>query len=892
MLHFENDMRTALAIKDGQLHRWSAAKPGVLGPGVPTPFPSMHDGPSADGRAVISPVEGRVFDAGAWPPRPSGVSFSHPGWQRSLDAHVEQSPEGQFTATWICNTEGEVRLWRLPRPHSRPAPRLAEFARQPERTDFHQAALFDQGATSAVLWSPRRMARALRADDTHAIRLVDVTSGAARMTSVRHAALVRDLVCSPDGRHFATASFDSTARVWETATGRPAGPPLPHQNYAATVAFSPDGNTLAVGDYGPRGRVNFWDWRTGKVARAPLEHDDIILSVAFSPDGRHLAAVKTKAWSGKPELLLWEVASGKAVARLPYVGPGHTIREPPLFRPDGRAVAARDDNGVLWLWEVPSGKVLGKRPLDGYGVTRFAPDGRVVAAAANLGVRLLDPDTLEPLPAGYLAHPDRINDLAFSPDGALLLTAHESGSAQLWDVTTRKPVGPPAVLLGSICAVRFTPDGKTCVCVAADGTVRRWPVPAPFAEPDLARLADRVALMTGQRMDDNQGLDSVPADEWRALRARLVGDGSTALVGPRPDADRHDKVAADAEQDGDAFGAEWHLDRLAALRPKDWTIAARRGRALAAAGRRDEADAAYAAARRLAPSAQVLSDWLRATAADDESAGRKAAGLWSLDRAIALTPDDGTLYALRAGLADPAQAVADLDEAIRRGAGPGVLGQAIERAARSGDWKRTVVLFSSLTRKAAIPTQLRYLQAVACLKAGDAAGYRAACAGIAKQLPPVGPKLSLDEANNAAMAFALGPSADDDWAKPLAWIDHALAALAAIEKANAAKKEAIGRARHSFLNTRGALLYRAGRYEEAVTVLREGMGLHAQGGEFHDWVFLALAKHRLGQAASARTAAGKARLARAGTGGDKVWGAAEVELLAAELDAAVPPPGK
>ena len=38
--------------------------------------------------------------------------------------------------------------------------------------------------------------------------------------------------------------------MWETATGRPAGPPLRHMNYVATVAFSPDGNTLATGDYG------------------------------------------------------------------------------------------------------------------------------------------------------------------------------------------------------------------------------------------------------------------------------------------------------------------------------------------------------------------------------------------------------------------------------------------------------------------------------------------------------------------------------------------------------------------------------------------------------------------------------------------------------------------
>src|SRR5262249_22494493 len=133
------------------------------------------------------------------------------------------------------------------------------------------------------------------------------------------------------------------------------------------------------------------------------------------------------------------------------------------FRPDGRAVVGRDGNGILRLWEVPSGKLRGERLLDGAGITRFSPDGRVVAAAANLGVRLLDGETLALLSAGFLPHPDPITDVAFSPDGAHLLVGYESGSAQLWDVRTRKPVGPPAVLVGAIRSVAFTPDGKVCL---------------------------------------------------------------------------------------------------------------------------------------------------------------------------------------------------------------------------------------------------------------------------------------------------------------------------------------------------------------------------------------------------------------------------------------------
>jgi serine/threonine protein kinase/WD40 repeat protein/Flp pilus assembly protein TadD len=900
-IHFDNNMRTGLVIKDGQLHRWSASEPGVLGPGIATPFRSMHYGPSADGRSVISVTEGRVFDTGAWPPRPTGVRFAHPGWQRSPAPWAAQSPDGRFTATWIWQTESDRRLWRLPRPHSRPALPPAEAARQPERPTDHLFAQFDPRGTCVALWANGREWSGQQASGIRDVCLVDVETGAVRKTSIRHSAWVREVVFTPDGRYFATGSFDGTARVWETATGRPAGPPLRHTNYVATVAFSPDGNTLAAGDYGPAGLIKLWDWRTGNEVRPPLRHDDIVLSVTFSPDGRYLAAIKAPDWSKNPEILVWEVASGTAVIRMQHSGPSFLLREQIRFRPDGRVITTRDLNGVLRLWELPSGKLLGEpRPLDGDGVTRFSPDGRVVAAAGNLGVRLLDGDTLAPLPAGYLPHPDPITDVAFSPDAALLLTAHETGSAQLWDVATRKPVGPPAVLIGPIRAVTFTPDGKTCTCVAADGTVRRWPVPAPFAEPNLDRLADRVALLTGQRMDDNKGLDSVPAEEWRALRAKLMGDGSTALVPPRPDPDWHDAVAADAEQDGDSYGAEWHLNRLAKQRPTDWMVPARRGRVLARAGRTDEAAAAYDQAARLARSPRDLADWLRAAAADDQAAGRYDLGLWNLDRAVKLTPEDWVPYAARAELADRAghhdRAAADIDTAIRLGAESTVIVQAAERAApratQPADWARVAALLATAAKDPSLPIEDRSHLALASLKAGDRAGYRAACAGIAGKMPPAGAPLFLGDTLAATKAFALGSGATDDWSVPLSWADRVLIRIAEREAADPTQKDRLRSLRQLFLHARGAILYRAGRPKEAVDALREGVSLHPDGGEFPDWVFLALAEHRLGHADAAKEAAAKARAAQAKIKPGTSWDRAEVELLAADLDATLPPPGK
>ncbi len=892
-LHFENAMRSGLVLKDDRLHRWSAAEPGALGPGTATPFHAMQYDPSADGRSVIS-HEGRIFDTGAWPPRPSGVRFSHPGWQRSMGWSA-QSSDGRFLATWMFEEGSDRRLWRLPRPHSRPAIPPAEQARQPEHPHDKYAAQFDPRGASAILWWPPRTTLPEEAYTTHSVQVVDAATGATRVTSVRHSKLVREIAFSPDGRHFATASFDGTARVWEAATGRPAGPPLQHENYVAAVAFSPDGTTLAAGDYARQ--VKLWDWRAGKEVRAPLLHDDIALSVSFSPDGRHLAVVKAKDWSGKPELLVWELASGTAVVRMGHANPPYILREPIRFRPDGRVMTMRDINGVLRLWEVPTDKRLGEpRPLDGDGVTRFSPDGRVVAAAANLGVRLLDGDTLEPLPAGYLPHPDPITDLAFGPGGALLLTAHESGSAQLWDVATRKSIGPPAVLIGPIRAISFTPDGKTCLCVAADGTVRRWPVPAPFAEPDLDRLRARVVLMTAQKMDSNQGLESVAADEWRDLRKKLVGDGSTALVPPRADADWHDGRAADAEQDGDAIGAGWHLDRLAKTRPDDWTIPARRGRVLARAGRPAEAAAAYDHAARLTRSPRDLADWLRTAATDDEVSKRYDGALWNIDRAIRLTPGDWVPYAVRAALLDRAghadRAAADVDTAVRLGADFIAVAQAAERladrATQPRDWARVAHLFTTAAKNPLLTVGDRYYQALACLKAGDAAGYRAACAGIVGRMPPAETPIKLVDALTGAWAARAGPGATEDWSAPLSWVDRILARIAERGAADPRRVESDKPLRQVFLHLRGALLYRAGRTEEAVALLRDPASLHPLDNEFANWAFLALAEHRLGHADAAKGAAAKARALQAKSPPGAGWDRAELELLAAELEAALP----
>lgn len=279
------------------------------------------------------------------------------------------------------------------------------------------------------------------------VKLWNLDNGEVLRTFQGQTGWIESLAFSPDGRTVASGTVTGAVKLWNVVSGELKRTLQDNSGKVNFVAFSPDGHTLAsafcfadsagtassANSSGTSsGTIELWDLTSGQMVRTVQEHAPCAVSLAFSPDGRTLAA-----GNADDTIKLWDIASGGLTKTLR----GHAASVTALaFSPvshAGHVLASGSSDRTIKIWNLADGAEI--RSLQGHTgaviAIIFNSNGHILASVSRDKTaklwNVMNGSLLRTLddPTGPIL------SVAFNRDGLALVSGADDRTIRVWDLT-------------------------------------------------------------------------------------------------------------------------------------------------------------------------------------------------------------------------------------------------------------------------------------------------------------------------------------------------------------------------------------------------------------------------------------------------------------------------